>query len=79
MFFFILGLDPAGPFFFNNLPFKRLDRTDADFVDVIHTNTEYFGFTAPIGHLDFYPNGGVQQPGCEQILENLHLYFLGKV
>ena len=38
---------------------NRIDRTDADFVDVIHTAA---GFVASMmdssGHVDFYPNGG---------------------
>ncbi|QQP35089.1 Uncharacterized protein FKW44_023215, partial [Caligus rogercresseyi] len=33
-----LGLDPAGPIFGNVVASKRLDKTDANFVDVIHTN-----------------------------------------
>jgi len=42
-----------------------LDPTDAQFVDVIHTSGPVFGFLAPLGHADFYPNNGkIPQPGC---------------
>ena len=48
---------------------KRLDRSDALFVDVIHTNsgtdfTFSMSFPDAIGHVDFYVNGGASQPGC---------------
>ncbi|GIY41556.1 pancreatic lipase-related protein 3 [Caerostris darwini] len=65
----ITGLDPAGPFF-QHAPNKvRLDKTDARFIDVIHTNgggtyIEGLGIREAIGDLDFYPNGGNRQPGC---------------
>lgn len=59
-----LGLDPASPFFDND-PGSSLDATDATFVDVIHTSAGFLGQPGPIGHADFYPNGGSQQPGCE--------------
>ena len=38
---------------------NRVDRTDAAFVDVIHTATAFItGMPEPLGHVDFYPNGG---------------------
>ncbi|XP_053394887.1 inactive pancreatic lipase-related protein 1-like isoform X2 [Mercenaria mercenaria] len=65
----ITGLDPAGPSFEKTDPRVRLDRTDALFVDVIHTDAEHlfslgFGLKQQIGTVDFYPNGGKDQPGC---------------
>lgn len=62
----LTGLDPALPLF-SGLPLEqRLDTSDALFVDVIHTDAGIFGFKEPIGHVDFYPNGGQSpQPGCE--------------
>lgn len=65
----ITGLDPAGPAFDDRPPSVGLDQTSADLVDVIHTNYPsllVFGLGAfrPLGHIDFYPNGGSQQPGC---------------
>lgn len=60
----ITGLDPAGPCFSNLLPELRLKDSDADFVDVIHTDSGVYGMKDPIGHVDFYVNGGSQQPNC---------------
>ncbi|KAJ0181334.1 hypothetical protein K1T71_003419 [Dendrolimus kikuchii] len=65
----ITGLDPAQPCFRTEDSTERLDATDADFVDVIHTNGRLlskigFGFPDPTGTADFYPNGGMKQPGC---------------
>lgn len=89
----ITGLDPAGPLFELKNSEKRLNRNDAPFVDVIHTDgyrpnpklslrilsttprlpitvldlkvpgVNHFGTTIPIGTVDFYPNGGRDQPG----------------
>lgn len=65
----ITGLDPAQPCFRTQDLSEKLDNSDADFVDVIHTNgrlLKKIGFGLPdlTGHADFYPNGGMKQPGC---------------
>ncbi|KAJ8969603.1 hypothetical protein NQ317_011317 [Molorchus minor] len=62
----ISGLDPGSPCYETPLLGEnfKLCKTDADFVDVLHTNTERYGYTAPLGHVDFYANGGGVQPGC---------------
>ncbi|XP_026764696.2 pancreatic triacylglycerol lipase-like [Galleria mellonella] len=72
----ITGLDPAQPCFLTNDHTERLDSTDADFVDVIHTNGRLlkkigFGLPDPTGHADFYPNGGMKQPGCSNETNSL--------
>ncbi|XP_026332521.1 pancreatic lipase-related protein 2-like [Hyposmocoma kahamanoa] len=59
----ITALDPAGPCFGGSVD-GRIDRGDADYVEVIHTNGGALGFKEPIGDRDFYPNGGRGQPGC---------------
>lgn len=66
MLFIGIGLDPAGPGFeYVALRSDRLDATDAEFVDVIHTAANTLGYSKPIGHADYYPNGGKNpQPGC---------------
>ncbi|GAB1302571.1 Pancreatic lipase-related protein 2 [Apodemus speciosus] len=68
----ITGLDPAEPCF-QGLPEEvRLDPSDAMFVDVIHTDSApiipYLGFgtSQKVGHLDFFPNGGKEMPGCQK-------------
>lgn len=58
----ITALDPAGPLWGSDD--SRLMPTDAKYVEVIHTNTGFFGYTEPCGHADFYPNGGSSMPGC---------------
>ncbi|XP_018358818.1 PREDICTED: uncharacterized protein LOC108758381 isoform X1 [Trachymyrmex cornetzi] len=68
----ITGLDPAGPLFESHDPRVRLDATDANFVDVIHSNGEQLilgglGSWQPMGDVDYYPNGGKMQSGCSNI------------
>jgi hypothetical protein len=75
----ISGLDPAGPFFEGTNIAARLDSSDADFVDVIHANTDIaFGIGLGIhevsGHVDFYVNGGQSQPGCPSVYEQTNAY-----
>lgn len=55
----IYALDPAGPRFTKkklNPISERLDPTDAQFVQVIHTDRTYIGADYDLGHQDFYPN-----------------------
>ncbi|XP_065212134.1 uncharacterized protein LOC135839840 isoform X2 [Planococcus citri] len=68
----ITGLDPAGPLFESQDRRARLDSMDAQFVDVIHSNGENLilgglGAWQPMGHVDFYPNGGRMQKGCTNL------------
>lgn len=70
----ITGLDPASPLFTGTYHEVRLDRTDAKFVDVIHTDANPYtsgglGMIPRIGHVDFYPNGGYDNPGCDRQLQ----------
>lgn len=37
-----------------------LQRGDAQFVDIIHTNVGILGIKEPRGDVDFYPNGSVK-------------------
>ncbi|XP_023235945.1 pancreatic lipase-related protein 2-like [Centruroides sculpturatus] len=70
----ITGLDPAGPYFHNVSRHVRLDASDAMFVDIIHTNAaesifKGLGTNEMIGHVDFFPNGGHNNPGCKTLRE----------
>ena len=45
----ITGLDPAGPCYSKETNDLRLSKTDATFVDVIHSDIRALGITDPIG------------------------------
>ncbi|XP_044256955.1 phospholipase A1-like [Tribolium madens] len=60
----IIGLDPAGPGFSLNETGDRLDSSDGQYVQVIHTHGRLLGFSFSSGHVDYYPNGGNVQAGC---------------
>ena len=62
----IVGLDPAAPLFDHRhqRPDKRLNKDDAKFVEVIHTNAQELGYPKSLGHVDFYVNGGYFQKSC---------------
>jgi hypothetical protein len=67
LFAFFKGLDPAYPCFEKAGADRILERSDATFVDIIHTNAGFLiekrlGFPFSIGHADFWPNGGSIQP-----------------
>nr|AJC97594.1 hypothetical protein [Drosophila navojoa] len=63
----ITALDPAKPLYLTDDITGRLDKSDADFVDVIHSDVFFHGILMPLGHVDFYPNSGIAQPGCGDI------------
>lgn len=83
----ISGLDPAEPFFKDVDPIVRLDPSDAKYVDIYHTDAKSFvrgglGIQQSVGHVDFFPNGGFDNPGCGQgmtdyIEQERGSFFLG--
>lgn len=61
----ITGLDPAFPMFYLMKLFTPLNKNDAEFVDVIHTDAWLYGAPFSTGTVDFWPNSGkTLQPGC---------------
>jgi pancreatic lipase-related protein 1 len=63
----ITGLDPSSVFYKELDNELRLSKDDAEFVDVIHTDGSPklgLGSMWSSGDVDFYPNGGKNQPGC---------------
>ncbi|XP_057216799.1 lipase member H isoform X1 [Triplophysa rosa] len=71
----ITALDPAGPQFNRQPHSKRLDPSDAQFVDVLHTDMDALGYRNLLGHIDYYANGGADQPGCPKTIFSGSQYF----
>ncbi|CAG9790527.1 unnamed protein product [Diatraea saccharalis] len=57
---YVTGLDPASRWEIDEL----VGPNDADYVEIIHTSAGVNGWRDPLGHTDFYPNGGNVMPGC---------------
>lgn len=61
----ISGLDPAFPGYYPPiLGTQHINRNDATFVDIIHTNAGTAGSPKATGTVDFWVDGGRKQPGC---------------
>ncbi|KAM3965493.1 pancreatic lipase-related protein 2-like [Aphomia sociella] len=60
----VTGLDPAGPLW--NLNSNSININDGVYVEGIHTDGGLagLGIGDAIGNVDFFPNGGTNQPGC---------------
>ncbi|XP_028976464.2 lipase member I [Esox lucius] len=78
----ITGLDPFSPQFSEADSRLSLDYTDAQYVDVIHTNFNAnepiaaLGVSRPLGHVDFYVGRGHLLPGCPHALMKRERYIL---
>ncbi|GBP20013.1 Pancreatic triacylglycerol lipase [Eumeta japonica] len=59
---YITALDPAQPGWITND--HKLRGSDSSYTEVIHTNAGVLGYLGTLGHTDFYPNGGINMPGC---------------
>ncbi|CAG9120234.1 unnamed protein product [Plutella xylostella] len=75
---YITALDPALPGWLTNS--QRLRAEDAQYTEVIHTNAGLLGYAMPLGHTDFYPNGGVNMPGCgsQQCDHERSIHYFGE-
>ena len=54
---------------FGNHPELVIKPEDADFVDIVHTASDNMSFLEPLGHADFYPNGGQNQVFEEYLVD----------
>jgi len=61
----IIALDPAGPLFDGNSENMRLNKQDGKMVYAFHVSP--LGMKFPVGGVDYYFNGGFNQPGCSAL------------
>lgn len=75
---YITGLDPAFAGWITND--ERFTSTDGVFTEVIHTNAGLLGYPSPLADADFYPNGGVDMPGClsQECDSNRSFHYFGE-
>ncbi|KAJ8704822.1 hypothetical protein PYW08_012142 [Mythimna loreyi] len=59
---YITALDAAYPGWANNV--HKFTSTDGVYTEAIHTNAGLLGYFNPLAQVDFYPNGGIDMPGC---------------
>ena len=81
---FFAGLNPTGPCFdpaqadkCKGKAFQQymLNKSDAEYVEVLFTGREYWGICQPhvegeksdMGHAIYFANGGYKEPGCEKL------------
>ncbi|CAD6240847.1 GSCOCG00008951001-RA-CDS [Cotesia congregata] len=64
----LIRLDPTGPGYNPPLTTHHLNKKNAKFVDILHTDIGFFGITKTDGTADFFANGGKRpQPGCPRL------------
>lgn len=54
----ITALDQAFPLFYPTFRTNPVNRNDAEFVDIIHTDAWFYNSPKSTGSVDFWPNGG---------------------
>ncbi|KAI8431538.1 hypothetical protein MSG28_016036 [Choristoneura fumiferana] len=71
-------LDPALPGWITND--NKFRANDGAYTEVIHTNAGLLGYITNLGHTDFYPNGGINMPGCnsQQCDHDRCFYYLAE-
>ncbi|XP_017891597.1 pancreatic lipase-related protein 2 [Ceratina calcarata] len=81
----LVGLDPAKPLYEAQGPDGRIDRSQAQYVEIVHTCAGLLGLAKSLGTSDFYANDGRDQPGCSIDLtggcahERSYLYFIESI
>lgn len=69
----VTGLDPANPCFYDSKILHGLNREDAQYVQIIHTNPGVLGTEKQTGHADFYVEGlGITKSGCKKSFSCSH-------